>query len=132
MARLGVDPIHGMSLIALRRVPCGTCIDAKGKPTGRTKYRLEPGQHSHDCAITKGKLINGELKCTCEGISDRVCLSCFGTLWERIAVAEMLKSLAELAQYAHAKRKAVEISNPDGTLRPSWEVVIVPSPKQLT
>jgi hypothetical protein len=35
------------------------------------------------------------------------------------------KMNAELAQYIHAKKKAIEVSNPDGTLKPSWEVVIL-------
>jgi len=124
MARLQVDPITNMCMIASRKVPCGTCIDKDRKPTGRTFYELAPGTHAHDCAITTATLVKGKLVCTCEGIGSRRCLSCGGSTWERINVAESLKANAELAQYAHAKRKAIEVSNPDGTMRPRWEVIV--------
>ncbi len=114
MERLGVDPIANMAMIADRKVSCGTCIDEHRKPTGTTKYLLPPGQHSRECAITKAKLTSGQLLCTCEGIAERTCLSCFGTLWERIPTETMLKASAELAQYKHAKRKALEVTGADG------------------
>lgn len=114
MDRLKVDPIELLALIAARKIPCGTCIDKNRKPTGRTKYILPLGQHWRECAITKAKLTKGELLCTCDGIGERDCLSCFGTTWERIPTETMLKASAELAQYKHPKKKAIEVSGPQG------------------
>lgn len=113
MARLGVDPIELMALIAARRVTCGTCIDKNGKPTGETYYTLAEGDHSRKCAITKAKG-KKQVACTCLGIGTRVCESCWGILRERINVTDMLKASAELAQYKHAKRKAIEHTGPEG------------------
>lgn len=112
MERLGCDPISNLAAIAERKVPCGTCIDEDRKPTGSTKYVLPQGQHSRKCNITRA--IAKDLRCTCDGIGERTCLSCFGTLWERIPTDTMLKASAELAQYKHPKRKAIEHSGPDG------------------
>lgn len=114
MARLGCDPIANLSHIAERKVSCGTCIDKDRKPTGTTKYILSAGSHAANCAITQAKLTQGLLRCTCEGIGERTCQSCFGTLWERIPTETMLKASAELAQYKHAKRKALEVTGADG------------------
>lgn len=106
MDRLKVDPIELLALIAARKIPCGTCIDKNRKPTGKTKYLLPSGQHSSKC-------MKGD-HCTCEGIGERTCLSCFGTKWERIPTETMLKASAELAQYKHPKKKAIEVSGPQG------------------
>lgn len=133
LSRLRCDPIEGLAMISLRRVSCGTCIDKNLKPTGRTKFNLPDGKHAEKCRIHKG------LECSCEGIAERPCQSCFGTKWERISVETKLRADTELASYVEAKRKAVELSNPDGSMRPSWEVVIkserttppTPSPEDL-
>jgi hypothetical protein len=110
MDQLGVNPIERLCVVADRRVSCGTCIDKNRKPTGKTKFKLAAGFHAKDCTITLAKLTKGALVCTCEGIGERTCESCFGTLWERIPVTDVLKASAELAQYKHAKRKALEVS----------------------
>lgn len=104
LARLKCDTISGLAKIALRDVPCGVCF---GK--GRTKYKLPTGE--------------GEP----QRIGERVCESCFGTLKERISPETSLKAYSELAQYEHPKRKAIEHSNPDGSLQPSW-VIVEPGP----
>ena len=44
---------------------------------------------------------------------------------ERIGPKDRGWAAAELLSYCEAKRKAIEVSNPDGTMRPSWEVVIL-------
>ena len=95
--RLGCDPFEGMAIIAINQLPCGVC---RGK--GKTPYKLPNG-----------------------GVGMRTCESCYGTLFESCSPELRGKMNAELAQYIHAKKKAIEVSNPDGTLRPSWEVVIL-------
>ena len=60
------------------------------------------------------------------GIGERTCLSCFGTLRERIGADLKFKADAELAQYVAAKRKAVEVTGADGApLDNRMEVVFV-------
>lgn len=107
--RLGCNPIEGLAMISLRRVSCGTCIDKNLKPTGHTKFNLPDGKHAASCRIHKG------FACTCEGIAERPCQSCFGTKWEKISVETKLRADTELASYVEAKRKAIEVSGtPDG------------------
>ncbi len=108
MYREEVDSIKVKCDIVNRKVPCGTCIDEKRKPTGTTKYLLPAGQHSRDCNITKA--VATDLRCTCDGIAERTCLSCFGTLWERINVDTVLKAATELSKYRYPQLKAIEIS----------------------
>lgn len=117
MDRLGVDVFHAMGLIVARRVPCGTCIDKDLKPTGVTKVQLEDGKHASDCAITEARLSWGQLVCTCGGMTTRVCQSCKGDLWEKIAIDTQLKAASDIAQYLQPKRKAIEITNPDNSLK---------------
>lgn len=133
LARLKCNPIEGLALVSLRRIPCGTCIDKNLKPTGKTRFVLPEGKHAKGCPGGRGYV------CACEGISIRTCQSCFGTKWERISVETKLRADTELASYVEAKRKAIEVSNPDGTIRPAWRVVVVgerttpptPSPEDL-
>ena len=94
---MGLNPFEGMAIIALNKLPCGVC---RGK--GKTAYKLP----------------NGDL-------GMRTCESCYGTLFEACSPELRGKMNAELASYIHPKKKAVEVSNPDGTLKPSWEVVIL-------
>lgn len=117
LERLGCDPIAGLAMISARRVPCGTCINAKREPTGFTRVKLESGSHAEDCAKHQDK------KCTCGGFTMRECQSCGGTLWEKIDVQTKLKADSELAQYVAPKRKAIEVSNPDGSLTPRYVIV---------
>lgn len=121
--RVGCNPLQGLAQISLRRVSCGTCVDEDGKPTGTTRYILPDGRHASGCKAKKGEGHGGDY-CSCLGISERTCLSCFGTLRERIGADLKFKADAELAQYVAPKRKAVEVTNPDGSLRPTWKVVL--------
>jgi len=105
LERLGCDPFEGMAIIADNRLPCGVC---RGK--GKTAYKLSDGAHAKDCAITEARLIKGKLKCTCNGVGERVCESCYGTLFEACSPELRGKMHAELAQYVAPKRKAIEIS----------------------
>jgi hypothetical protein len=117
LARIGCNPLEGLALISTRRVSCGTCVDESGSPTGRTRYQLDAGTHSDACAINvkrKPKNLNyaewTPPVCTCEGIGTRVCLSCFGSLRERIGADLKFKADSELAQYVAPKRKSIEVS----------------------
>ena len=85
LARLGCDPFTGMATIALNKLPCGVC---RGK--GKTKYKIE-GQ-----------------------IHERVCESCYGTLFEACSPELRGKMHAELAKYIAPQRKAVEHSGSIG------------------
>lgn len=73
-------------MIALNTVPCGVC---RGR--GKTKYRLPD-----------------------KGIAERLCESCYGTLWESCSPELRGKMYAELAQYEHPKRKAIEVTGEGG------------------
>ena len=121
--RVGCNPLEGLALISSRRVSCGTCVDEFGNPTGMTRFALSDGYHAHDCKASKGTPHMSDF-CTCSGIGERICLSCFGSLRERIGADLKFKADAELAQYVAPKRKAVEVTNPDGSLRPTWKVVL--------
>lgn len=113
LERVGCSPLEGLALISTRRVSCGTCVDQEGKPTGITRYGLSEGTHAKDCKAIKGTPHLGE-NCSCAGIGERVCLSCFGTLRERIGADLKFKADAELAQYIAPKKKAVEHTGADG------------------
>ncbi len=82
LQRLGCDPIEGMSVIALNKLPCGVC---RGK--GKTPYKLPDG-----------------------GIGSRTCESCYGTLFENCSPELRGKMYAEISQYVLPKRKALEVS----------------------
>ena len=83
--RLKCDPLEGMAMIALNKVPCGACRGA-----GKTKYKL-PGD---------------------ETIHERTCEHCHGSLMEVCSPELRGKMYSDLAQYLHPKRKAVELSTP--------------------
>lgn len=114
--RLGLNPFEGMAIIALNKLPCGVC-----RGTKKTHYKLAAGTHATGC---DGKPTKAGL-CKCEGIGERTCESCYGTTFEACSPELRGKMNAELAAYIHPKKKAIEVSNPDGSLRPSWEVVIL-------
>src|SRR5690242_1795873 len=105
LKRLGCDPFKGMATIADNKLPCGVC---RGK--GKTPYKLADGSHAKDCAITEARLVKGKLKCTCNGVGERVCESCYGTLFEACSPELRGKMHAELAQYVAPKRKAIEVT----------------------
>jgi hypothetical protein len=102
---LELDPLEILAWVAERRVPCGTCIDANRRPTGRTKYRLPAGKHAHGCS---GIPLQATNLCACEGIGTRTCESCFGTLWERIPVSEMRLAARDLAPYRYPQLRSIE------------------------
>lgn len=93
LARLGCDPFDGMATIAQNKLPCGVC---RGK--GKTPYKLPTGE---------GEPIK---------IGIRTCESCYGTLFEACSPELRGKMHAELAQYVSPKRKALDITNSDGSL----------------
>lgn len=104
---LGCDPITGMAKIALGELKCNVC---RGKL--KTKYRLEPGQHTADCArqINRDLKASREVKCFCGHVGERVCESCYGSGYEIVSPELRGKMFAELAQYEHPKLKAIEVS----------------------
>lgn len=101
LAHLKCDPVAILAHIATRQIPCGTCIDKNRKPTGKTAYKLPADSHAAKC---KGS------PCTCAGIGERVCESCFGTKWERINVKDMGDAAGKLARMIVPELKAIEIS----------------------
>ena len=117
LASLGCDPLKGMATIALNQLPCGVC-----RGSGKTKYRLDLGDHAKGC---DGTIVKPATLCKCEGIGERTCLSCYGSLFENCSPDLRGRMNAELAQYVAPKRKAIDLTNSDGSMRPSWEVIMV-------
>ncbi len=91
------NPFQIMAQVALGDLPCNVCLG-----TGRTKY-----------------MTNGE-------IHERTCESCYGSLKEHVSPETRNKAAAELAQYLASKRKQVDLTNSDGSMRPVW-VINVPA-----
>lgn len=125
LERLNCDPIQGMAIIALNKLPCGVC-----RGEGRTRYLIPEGRRSEcDCLTgddSDGRALPECVWCSGTGLRDigiRTCQSCYGTLFEACSPAERGKMFAELAQYRHQKLKAIEVSGPGGQA-PSWEVVV--------
>lgn len=110
-----MDPLLGMLAIAENRLPCGVC-----RGSGRSKYKLPAGSHAASC---DGQVNPRTNLCSCEGIGERTCESCFGTLYEACSPDLRGKMYAEIAQYIHAKRRAVEELELQGA-RPSWVIVV--------
>jgi hypothetical protein len=107
LAHLKCDPVAILAHIATRQIPCGTCIDRRQRPTGKTHYRLPEGSHAAGC---KAKIDAPDIPCTCAGIGERVCESCFGTKWERISVQDMGNAAGRLAKMVVPELKAIEMS----------------------
>ena len=103
LERIGCDPMLGMAEIALNRLPCGVC-----RGNLRTKYALPQGVHTKECSH------GNTAECTCEGIGERVCQSCYGSGWEACSPELRGKMYAEIANYVLPKRKAIEHSGEDG------------------
>ena len=82
-----------MVAIAENKLPCGVC---RGK--GKTPYKL-PAEAGEQIRI---------------GV--RVCESCYGTLFESCSPELRGKMHAELAQYISPKRRAIDLTNSDGSL----------------
>lgn len=94
---LNCDYIGLLAMMVNNQVPCATCGGA-----GKTKFQPRGGQ-------------------TFSGT--RTCQSCWGSGMERIGPKDRGWAAAELLSYCEAKRKAVEVSNPDGTMQKTWVVV---------
>lgn len=120
LRRLDCDPMEGMATIASNKLPCGVC-----RGTGRSHYKLAAGVHAKGC---DGKPSKTGL-CKCEGIGERTCESCYGTLYEACSPELRGKMHSELAQYVAPKRKAIDHSNSDGSMRPTWTVTLAPEVK---
>lgn len=99
LAEMGCDYLEYLALTVMNKIPCAVCRGA-----GKTKFQPRGGQ-------------------TFSGV--RTCQSCWGSGMERIEPRQSAWAAAELMSYCEPKRKAIEVTNPDGTLRPTWEVVIV-------
>ena len=97
------------------KVPCGVC---HGK--GKTKYQPRRKKIDGMWVDTVSESEERDPK-----LAERTCQSCYGSGLERLSPAERLRAALELIEYGYAKKKAIEVTNPDGTLRPSWEVVIL-------
>lgn len=117
LAELKCDPETLMCLIVNNALPCGTCRGAL-----RTKFKLDDGLHADICGFRK--VAGGKDKpCTCEGYSSRPCQSCHGSGLENCAPKLRGEMAADLLSYAEPKLKAIEVTNPDGSLQPKWVVV---------
>ncbi len=77
-----------MALIAKGKIPCGACHER-----GKTKVKAPDGT-----------------------FYDRTCESCYGTKLEKVSPETRAKMYAELGNYVAPKRKALDISNSDGSL----------------
>jgi hypothetical protein len=97
LARLKCDPLEGMAMIALNKVPCGLCRGA-----GKTKYKL-PGD---------------------ETIHERTCERCYGSRMEACSLELRAKMYSDLAQYVHPRRKAIELSTPSEPLELSIAAIL--------
>lgn len=128
LKRCDADPIIGMAQIAKNNLPCGVCSGE-----GKTRYNL-PEEQQHECDQCKPGAKRAKcLWCSGTGIKTigvRTCQSCYGTLFEACSPDLRGRMFAELAQYVESKRKAIEVSNPDGTLTPRVEIVYVEAPRQ--
>lgn len=108
----GCSPFRVMAQLARGEAPCSVC---RGK--GRTKYQpsrqtqLIDGVRVYVMPNDPGKL------------EERVCLSCYGSGKEIVSPELRGKMATDLAKYMAPQLKAIEHSNPDGTLRPTWVVV---------
>lgn len=94
------------------KVPCGVCH-------GKGKTKFQPRRKKVD-----GMWVDAFPEPEDPRLGIRTCQSCYGSRLERLSPGERLRAALELIEYGYAKKKAVEISNPDGSLRPTWEVVI--------
>jgi len=103
LTNLDCNPFEGMALIASGKIPCGTCIGSPGK--------------------TKVKAADGSFY-------ERTCESCYGSLYEKVTPETRLKAYADLGRYLKPTLSSATVSNPDGTLRPTWEVVILEEKKK--
>lgn len=99
--RMGCNPFEGMVLISGGKIPCGACHGV-----GKTQVKAQDGS-----------------------FFARTCESCYGSKLEKVSPETRLKAYSGLAKYIKPELSSVAVSNPDGTLRPSWEVVILEDKK---
>lgn len=96
------------------KVPCGVCH-------GKGKTKFQPKRKKID-----GLWVDGvsDMEETSQKLGERTCQSCYGSGLERLSPGERLRAALELIEYGYAKKKAVDITNSDGSMRPSWAVVV--------
>lgn len=82
--RLGCDPITGMAMIALGKVPCPTC-------NGKKRVPRPKADKSTSVALI-------------------VCPGCYGTGLDVVTTDLRGRMFSELANYCYPKRKAIEHS----------------------
>ena len=117
MLKEGVDPIIIMSRIAANNIECSTCRGRK-----RTMYLLSEGHHAKDCAAQMHQ------ECTCDGIGERICQSCFGTGLEKVSPQLRYQAASELAKYKHPQFKQIEDREANNEPRQAIEIVLVRAP----
>lgn len=114
------DPREIMALIALNKLPCGTC---RGK--GQTLYRkpMKPVVACPNCGFEGEGEEKGKVKfvacpkCNWQSeqeLAHRICMSCYGSLMESCSPALRGQMSGELLQYQLPKRKAIEVSGSGG------------------
>jgi hypothetical protein len=83
---MGCEPFEGMAHIAMNNLPCGVC-----RGTGKTRYKRDDGE-----------------------LHERVCQSCYGTLYEACSPEVRGKMYTELAKYCAPQLKAIEHTGKGG------------------
>lgn len=97
LALMGCDYIGYLARVVMNSVPCRVC-----RGTGKTKFQPAGSER-----------FQGE----------RTCQSCWGSKLERIDPQLAVAAATKLMERCEPQLKAMEISNPDGSMRPSWVVV---------
>ena len=113
------DSLVQLSTLRVRQIlndqmPCSVCRGEK-----ITLFRLPDGAHSKECKSAG----SGGKSCTCKGISHRPCQSCNESGFEQLSPELVGKVAIAVRGEAYPQLKAVEHSNPDGSMRPQWVVV---------
>ncbi len=95
---MGCNPFQVLADLAAGDLPCGVC-----RGEGKTRYQAKSDR-----------------------LHERKCESCYGSGKERISPSERARAASELAQYLEPKRKAIELTGPQGgPVLTKIEVVLV-------
>lgn len=117
---LPIDKAVAFSELVLDgKVPCGVCH-------GRGKTKFQPRRKKVDGLWVDGVSDMEDEKTP--KLGERTCQSCYGSGLERLSPGERLRAALELIGYGFAKKQAIAVTNPDGSLRPTWEVVVKHAP----
>lgn len=88
------------------KVPCGVCH-------GKGKTKFQPRRKKVDGLWVDG-VADMEDNEIAPKLGERTCQSCYGSGLERLSPGERLRAALDLIEYGYAKKKAIEVSGPDG------------------